>query len=103
MPWEQRGGRSYYYRKVRKGNRVFSVYEGGGLTGALAEARDKDERREQARTREEVRREMEHADRLDALVERSWLAAEAVAKTVLESAGYHLHHRQWRLKRNAEG
>ncbi|HEX7176987.1 MAG TPA: hypothetical protein VF240_17140 [Pyrinomonadaceae bacterium] len=103
MPWEERSGRRYYYRKVRKGTRVFSVYEGGGLTGALAEARDKDERRERVRSREEVRRELAHADRVEALVERSWLVAETAAKSVLESAGYHLHHRQWRLKRNAEG
>ena len=31
MAWETRGGRRYYYRKVWKDGRCFSVYEGGGM------------------------------------------------------------------------
>ena len=102
MPWEERNGRRYYYRKVRKGGRVFSVYEGAGLAGALAEARDEGERRERARSREEIQRELAHADWVDAMVDRSWLAAEAAAKSVLEAAGFHSHNRQWRLKRDVK-
>jgi hypothetical protein len=103
MPWEERSGRRYYYRKVRKGDRVFSVYEGAGLAGALAEARDATERETRAQSREEVRHELAHADQVDAMVDRSWLVAEAAARSVLQAAGFHLHHRQWRLKRNGQG
>jgi hypothetical protein len=102
MPWEERGGRRYYYRKVRKGSRVFSVYIGGGVAGTLAARLDEAERKEHERDREELRRELARQDRVDALVERSWRIAEAAAKSALEEAGYHLHNRQWRLKCNGE-
>jgi hypothetical protein len=102
MPWEERGGRRYYYRKVRKGGRVFSVYVGGGIAGALASRLDEAERKERDRDREELRRELARQDKIDALVERSWLVARAAAKSALEEAGFHLHNRQWRLRRNGE-
>lgn len=102
MPWEERGGRRYYYRKVRKGSRVFSVYVGGGVVGTLASQLDEAEREERGRDREGLRRELAHEDRADALVERSWRVAQAAAKSTLEGSGFHLHNRQWRLKRNGE-
>jgi hypothetical protein len=102
MPWEERGGRRYYYRKVRKGGRVFSVYVGGGIAGTLASQLDEAERKDRGRDRGELRRELARQDRVDALVERSWLVAQTAAKSALEGAGFHLHNRQWRLKRNGE-
>jgi hypothetical protein len=101
MPWETRGGRSYYYRKERRGGRVFSVYEGGGLGGQLAEARDTSERKEREQTRAELHREMEHHDRIDALIGEAWRIVQAATHSALEAEGYHLHKRQWRLKRDA--
>ncbi len=102
MAWELRGGSRYYYRKVRRGGRVFSVYEGGGLAGALSAARDEAARQERAQSRESLRRAAQE-DRVDELVDRSWLVAEGAARALLEAAGYHKHKGQWRLKRNADG
>jgi hypothetical protein len=102
MPWEERGGRRYYYRKVRKGDRVFSVYVGGGAIGTLAAKLDEAERNVRGRDREELRRELSRQDEVDALVEQSWLVAQSAAKSALEEAGFHLHNRQWRLRRNGE-
>lgn len=99
MPWETRGGRRYYYRKERRGGRVFSVYEGGGLGGVLAEERDAAERETRAKSRAELRRELRRQDAIDAKVEASWEAAERAARALLEAAGYHQHKRQWRLRR----
>jgi len=99
MPWETRGGRSYYYRKVRRGGRVFSVYEGGGLGGQLAELRETEERRTRQQSRAELRRELKRQDAIDAKVEASWKEAERAARALLEAAGYHQHKRQWRLRR----
>jgi hypothetical protein len=99
MPWETRGGRRYYYRKVRRGGRVFSVYEGGGLSGTLAAQRDAAERETRAQTRAELRRELRRQDAIDAKVEQSWRIAEQAARAVLEAAGFHRHKRQWRLRR----
>jgi hypothetical protein len=100
MPWETRGGRSYYYRKERRGGRVFSVYEGGGLGGQLAEARETAEREKRAQSRAELRREMARQDAIDAQVEASWKVAERAARALLEAAGFHRHKRQWRLRRD---
>lgn len=106
MPWETRGGRRYYYRKERRGGRVFSVYEGGGLGGTLAEAQETAEREKRAKSRAEMRRELRRQDAIDAKVEASWKMAEQAASVLLEAAGYHQHKRQWRLRRGeakAEG
>jgi hypothetical protein len=102
MPWEERGGRRYYYRKVRKGGRVFSVYVGGGIAGTLASQLDEADRKERDRDREDLRRELARQDEADALVERSWRVAQDAERAILEEAGYHLHNRQWRLRRNGE-
>lgn len=99
MAWEERGGKRYYYRKVRKGGQVFSVYEGGGIGGAIAEAQDAREQEKRTLTREEMRAERAAQDRIDYLIEESERMAQAASRRALEGAGFHLHKRQWRLKR----
>lgn len=101
MPWEERGGRRYYYRKVRKGSRVFSVYEGAGLVGTLAEQRDKGERLTRRREALALRTDLANADAVDAKIDAAWLIVRRAADEALEAAGYHQHKRQWRLKRDA--
>lgn len=100
MAWEERGGQRYYYRKVRRNGRVFSVYTGDGITGAVAAAQDKHEQEKRKLTREEMRREMAAQDRIDNLIRESERIAEGAARAALEAAGYHSHKRQWRLRRN---
>lgn len=102
MAWETRGGRRYYYRKVRRDGRVFSVYEGGGLAGTLSEAREAERRETKAEERERLRRDMAREDRIDALIDRAWLIAKEAERAALEAAGYHRHSREWRLKRDAK-
>lgn len=102
MAWEERARRRYYYRKVRKGGRIFSVYEGGGLGGKLAEARDAERRRERDCETRTARAELARQDALDAKIDAAWLIVERAARETLEAAGYHQHKRQWRLRRDAE-
>lgn len=102
MPWEIRGGRRYFYRKERRGGRVFSVYEGGGIAGVLAERQEVSERETKTQAREKFRREMARQDLIDARIDRAWEVASALAAEALEEAGYHRHKRQWRLKRDAK-
>lgn len=102
MAWETRNGRSYYYRKVRKGGRVFSVYEGGGISGEIAAAQDAGEQAKKSQTRAELQREMVAQDRIDNLIGESERIAQDAARHALEAAGFHRHNRQWRLKRNAQ-
>lgn len=101
MPWEERNGGRYFYRKVREGGRVFSVYEGGGLAGQIAAERQKAATVERTRTRAELRREAAKQDRIDGLIGEAEVIAGRVAGAMLEAAGYHSHKRQWRLKRDA--
>jgi hypothetical protein len=102
MAWEERAGRRYYYRKVRKGGRVFSVYEGAGLGGKLAELRDEEERETRERQTRDLRAELARADAVDVKLDASWRIVERAAREALEAAGYHQHKRQWRLKRDAK-
>ena len=102
MAWEERGGRRYYYRKVWKDGRCFSVYEGAGLAGELAAARDAKERAEAGRVARDVRAELAALDKVDAMIDAEWQTVKAAAEATLEEAGYHRHKRQWRLKRDAE-
>jgi transcriptional regulator with PAS, ATPase and Fis domain len=100
MGWEERGGRRYYYRKVRKGGRVFSVYEGGGIDGEIAAAQDVVEQEKKTQTRAELQREMAAQDRIDNLIGESERIAQDAARRALEAAGFHQHKRHWRLKRS---
>ncbi|HYO90003.1 MAG TPA: hypothetical protein VEQ40_00115 [Pyrinomonadaceae bacterium] len=100
MAWEERGGKRYYYRKVRKGGQVFSIYEGGGIGGEIAAAQDAREQEKKAQTRAEFRAEIAKQDRIDNLIGESERIAQDAAHHALEAAGFHRHKRQWRLKRN---
>jgi hypothetical protein len=103
MAWEERDGRRYYYRKVWKDGRCFSVYEGGGLAGQMSAERAEAERAQARRVTLSARAELAAFDKLDALIDAEWLTVKAAADAALEAAGYRRHERQWRLKRYAEG
>jgi hypothetical protein len=100
MGWEDRNGRSYYYRKERDGGRVRSVYVGGGeVAGLIAQldAADADDREgERSAARRECELWQEQETELDAIAEMM----DAIATGVLLAAGYHTHKRQWRLQRH---
>lgn len=100
MGLETRGGRSYYYRKRRIGDRVVSEYAGGGETARLIAVLEGLER-----DREEMRRHDEKAEtsQIDTMLARQQqygdLTAE-LATMVFLLAGYHMHHGQWRKERD---
>jgi hypothetical protein len=100
MGWEDRNGKSYYYRKERESGSVRSVYVGGGETAQLIaqlDAMHGDEREgKRVLARAESERWREQEAELDALAGM----VDAVTTGVLLAAGYHTHKRQWRLKRD---
>ncbi len=107
MAYESRNGRSYYYRKERRGSTVVSVYCGaaGNPAAELWEditALDAHRRRDEAAERAAERASFADAARTPpALVE---LLAEAKRQTAeaLEAAGYHQHKRgEWRKRRGS--
>jgi hypothetical protein len=101
MAWETRGGRRYYYRKVWKDGRCFSVYEGGGFGGELSAEQDASQRATEQQHKLTMRQESARHDQIDALLDESWAQVKAATDEALAAAGYHRHKRQWRLKRDA--
>lgn len=99
MGWEQRRGRSYYYRKVREGGRVRSEYMGGGTYAQRCAEIDGSDRQERA-----AKRAVERATRqAEATVDRQLADAEsalsAMTHAALVAAGCHQHKGQWRRRR----
>lgn len=99
MGWEDRNGRSYYYRKERDGARVRSIYVGRGETAGLIaqfEAMQSDEREgKRALALLERARVQEQDAELEALGE---IISELAAATLITD-GYHQHKRVWRRRR----
>ena len=99
MGWEQRRGRSYYYRKVREGGRVRSEYVGSGIVAQICAGDDEDKRRDRA-----AKRAADHATRqAEAEIDQQLADAEsaltAMTHATLYAAGCHRHKGQWRKKR----
>lgn len=94
-----RGGRTYWYKSVRKGGRVTSEYRGGGEFAAPAgrlEAIEHEKRRTRARDDKARRARLEAEDRP---ILEMFRAVEIVARAFLESRGYYLHRRhEWRRR-----
>ena len=99
MAWEKRGGRSYYYRSVRDGERVRKVYLGRGIFGELAARRDEEQRDRQATERDYERGELERLEALAAPVLEVSEAADVLARAVLVAGGYRRRKGEWRLTR----
>jgi hypothetical protein len=105
MALEMRGSNGpYYYKKVRDGDTVRSVYQGGSelalLEHRLDESRRVDEISEranqQAAFRAEIATIVEIERSLNAVAEH----VEAMATAVFLVHGYHKHSRSWRRRAN---
>ncbi len=99
MPWKKRGDKSYFYRSVREGGRVRSVYARGELGECFARLVG-------------LRALLGHADRAKraaglaelearaAAIAAACGRAEAMAQLALQRAGYHRPQRgRWRRRR----
>src|SRR5262245_38424745 len=100
MGWKTINGRRYYYRSVREGNRVRSVYVGqGDDANLIARAAEFDRNHRQSRRDAErfVQGQAEAEDRAFT----AWFdRIEEQAQAALVAAGYHRHHRgEWRKRR----
>ena len=99
MGWEERNGRTYYYRKVRDGDTVRSEYVGCGMFAEAAAQIDKAER-----CKREIRRERDREERraVKAEARRVDYAIRQVTRlthAALLVHGFHTHKGQWRKKR----
>jgi hypothetical protein len=100
MAIETRNGNLYYYKKVRRGGRVHSIYMGAGELAELSRLLDEADRNERLSSWVETQDAIE-AEREDEQVMQTVCAGiEAVACQALEAAGFHRISRgPWRRKR----
>jgi hypothetical protein len=96
MGLEIRNGRTYFYRKIREGTKVRSVYEGGGFIASL-HARRADEEK----FRKEIERKTLEAEltELEVMVENALRTGKTALTALYLANGYHTHSRSWRRKR----
>src|SRR5689334_4616220 len=96
MAWKHRNGRAYYYKSMRLGREVRTLYFGAGPLAAGVAFLDDD-----ARERRESLRERRQRAEVEDQEFAAWFdRVEAVAEAALLAAGYHKHHRsQWRKRR----
>lgn len=100
MAWEDRGGREYYYRKKRIGNRVVSEYIGVGFLAELTAEMDEVEKEKREWERQEWRKMKEVVKAVDNELGSVGDLIRAVVRANLLLAGYHPHKGQWRKIRN---
>ena len=100
MSWEQRRGRSYFYRKVREGGRVRSKYIGRGIVAQICAADDEDKRRDRLAKGAADRATRYAEAEIDRHVAEVELALAGMTYATLSAAGYHEHKGQWRKKRH---
>lgn len=102
MAWERRGGQLYYYRKERDGQRVRSVYVGGGEMAHLVGQLEAGRQAESRTKREAERRELAGMAEEDAAFDTLARMVKSITAAALVASGYHEHKRQWRLIRGGQ-
>jgi len=94
MAWARFRNSIRYYRKVRVGKRVHSIYLGNGVAAeAAAQAVEK------AATERRALQVAKLKDKaLDARINALTRQSAAVTAEVLTASGFHQYQRQWKLK-----
>jgi hypothetical protein len=94
MAWVTFKNTSRYYRKVREGRRVHSVYLGNGAAAEAAAKAVEDAAKERAALRDAKLKDKATDDQINALI---GLGA-ALTADALTKAGFYQYQRQWKLK-----
>jgi hypothetical protein len=98
MAWVAFKKTSRYYRKVRHGKKVHSIYLGNGEAAEAAAQAVEEAAKERAALREGKMRDHALDDQIKALMSQG----SAITAQVLTAAGLHQYQRQWRRKRQTK-
>lgn len=98
MAWVAFKNTSRYYRKVRQGKKVHSIYLGNGAAAQAAAQAVEEAAKERVALRERKRSDHALDDHIKALIKQS----SALTTDVLTAAGLHQYQRQWRRKRQTK-
>lgn len=101
MALEKRDGNLYYYRTVRRGDKVSKVYMGSGELARIVHERDLLNRAMEESRRQEERRGLEKLEALAAPVQEVDEVAAVLARASLVAGGFHRHKGEWRMRRDA--
>jgi hypothetical protein len=101
MAWEERRGRSYYYRSVREGQRVRKEYVGGGTLGQLLSLHDELERCLRKEEETSWKEEQERLKRSAGFVRELEEAAQILTRAQLLVSGFHKRKGEWRRLRES--
>lgn len=96
MGWENRNGKTYYYRKEWERGRCVSAYIGAGDLARFTETIETSRRKERELIREAWRLERGQMQRNDESAAEIFAAADDVMETALLAAGCYKHNREWR-------
>jgi hypothetical protein len=100
MGWEQRGANRYYYRKERDGSRVKSVYVGRGEIAHMISQIQSTSTLLERLAKSTYSLEAVKSQRAQAAMEQTSDLVRLITQAALLSAGFHIHKRQWRKRRN---
>jgi hypothetical protein len=100
MGWEQRGTKSYYYRKEREGSRVKSTYLGRGEIAHMVAKLESSSAELERLMRVKKSIEALESETAEITLERALQLIQLFTQATLLTAGFHTHHGQWRRKRN---
>jgi hypothetical protein len=94
MPWVAFKNTSRYYRKVREGKKVHSIYLGNGAAAEAAAQAVENAAKEREALREAKRKDKTTDDQINALIgQGAALTADALTK-----AGFYRYQRSWKPK-----
>lgn len=102
MGWERRGSHQYYYRKVREGSTVRSMYVGKGEMAHMIATFESSSAEVEKLMRAKASIEADALQRIEDTLDRAVDLVHLFTQANLLAAGFHTHHRQWRRKRKCQ-
>ena len=94
MAWASYKNSTRYYRKVRVGKKVHSIYMGNGEEAHAAAKAVEEAAKERATLREIRMRDKAIDERINALIKD----CNSLTANALESSGFYQYQRQWKIK-----
>lgn len=98
MAWVAFKNTSRYYRKVRQGKKVHSIYLGNGAAAEAAAKAVEEAAKERIALRARKRMDRTLDEQIKALIDQS----TAITTHVFTAAGLHQYQRQWRRKKQTK-
>ena len=103
MSWEARtggGNQGYFYRSVRRGDRIDKEYLGRGPEAEEAARQIEQRRQERQTVREALQKELAQRHVAEQQLHELQEVAYLLVRAVLTGAGYHRRRGEWRKKRH---